>query len=101
MSQYEQYNLEKKLTSFIQKVMKKMNPEINNIIVTSKELKYGRFSYSIWINPTFDGARKMYNDPEFEKKLLDDVKYMSEMGISMYRTDNIGHYIETIDWFWD
>jgi len=26
---------------------------------------------------------------------------MAEMGISMYRTDNIGHYIETIDWFWD
>ena len=51
MSQYEKYNLEKQLTSFLKKVMEKKNPDINDIIVTSKELTYGRFSYSIWINP--------------------------------------------------
>ena len=101
MSQYEQYNLEKQLTSFLKKVMEKKNPDVNNIIVTSKELTYGRFSYSIWINPSFDGARKMNKDPEFEKRLLNDAKYLTQMAISMFKKDNIGHYIETIDWFWD
>jgi len=32
---------------------------------------------------------------------LNDAKYLTQMAISMFKKDNIGHYIETIDWFWD
>jgi len=93
-------DISKKIESFLNNVVPIKYPESNHIIVTSKDLNNGNIGYEIYINPDFGYSDKLKKNPEFENELFSYVLSAANFGVSMFKNSG-GHYISSIDYFWD
>ena len=97
----EYRGIERSLTSFLSRVVKKKYPEVNEIIVQGRDIGNGNFDYTIMVHPTWDGVDRLNSDENFELELFDYVKTITQDGIYMLTFPNKGHYFNKVDWFWD
>jgi hypothetical protein len=97
----ENNNLDAKLNSFLNKMIPIKYPEVNHIVVRGKKNSDGNFEYNISVNPTFDGIYKLKNNPKFPKELFEYIYDTSDFAFKMFKSNNVGHYINNVTWFWD
>ena len=93
-------DISKQLESFLNSIVPRKYPECNHILVYSKDIRHGNMSYSIYVNPTFAGSDRIKEDPKFEDELLFYVLDTAMFGISMFKESG-GHYISSVNYFWD
>lgn len=93
-------DISKQLESFLNSIVPRKYPECNHILVYSKNLGEGNMSYIVYVNPTFAGSARIKEDPKFKDELLFYVLDTTMFGISMFKESG-GHYISSVNYFWD
>lgn len=102
LHELENENLEKELNRFLDKIVPVKYPEVNHIIVQGELWRApGNFYYTININPTFAGSKRLQDDPKFENELFGYIFKTSDFALKMFKQRNTGHYTTEVRWFWD
>ena len=94
--------IDRLLMIFLNRLVKRKYPDVNEIIVTGRDIGNGNFDYSVFVHPTWEGHSKLNHDENFEEELFKYIKKLTENGIMIFREfPGPGHYFNKVDWFWD
>jgi len=102
LNEQDEKNVRRKLEFFLNKIVSVRYPEINHIIVEIESYPFKTFEYSIYVNPNFEGLKKIKDEPDYQDKLFKYIRAGSDAGIRMFNYDShFSYYFKKIDWFWD
>lgn len=93
--------ISKQLSKFLNKIVKRKYPEINELLVRGGDIGNGNFDYTIMVNPTWEGVSRLNSDETFEEELFKYIEKTTKSVIDMLILPNKGHYFNKVDWFWE
>ena len=78
--------ISKQLSKFLNKIVKRKYPEINELLVRGRDIGNGNFDYTIMVNPTWEGVSRLNSDETFEEELF---KYIEKTTKSVVNAHNL------------
>ena len=78
----------KLLMIFLNRLVKRKYPDVNEIIVTGRDIGNGNFDYSVFVHPTWEGHSKLSYDENFEEELFKYIKRTDSEDLQVVDSDN-------------